>query len=218
MDLHYAIPASNKIEAYEKMMKEWFVAELTSHGYEQGFDFSKAAKIEVNELKHYAVPHYDGLILPYQYFIYIPVGVKFERFFELSFVEFEGKLHINKRDRDDYDYLEPKGSSYEEIKAKINQLQNKGPYPGVEYFRDELRRLDESLKQHKPLIPLDFTRSMVLDKLPVYARIYQLSEKEVRMHLSFDDSPTIFPGVEITYNLETGEVSDLTRIPPPSLN
>lgn len=215
MNVKYAIPENNKIEYYEKIVKELFLLELKSHGYEKGFDFTRAI-IEVYESKHYAVPHYNGSVLFREDLLYIPNGVKLERFFELNLVEYEGQLEVKKREREDYYYLEPKGS-YEEFKAKVDRLENKGPYPGIEYFRDELNRLDQSLRKHKPLIQRDFGFSIVLDKLPTNGYIYQLSDKEVRLHLSLDNSSVIFPGVEITYNLETGEISDLILIPPPSL-
>ncbi len=215
MNVKYAIPETNKIQSYEKIVKELFLFELKSHGYEKGFDFTNA-KIEVYESKYYAVPHYNGSVLFLQDILYIPSGVKFERFFEVNLVEYEGRLEIKKREREDYYYLEPKGS-YEEFKEKVDRLENKGPYPGVEYFRDELKRLDQSLRQHKPLIQRDFSVSIVLDKLPTHGYIYQLSNQEVRLHLSLDNSSLIFPGVKVTYNLETGDVSDIKLIPPPSL-
>lgn len=215
MNVKLAIPENNKIESYENILRELFLLELKSYGYEKGFDFDKA-KIEVVESKHYAVPHYDGSILLHEDLIYIPSGVKFERFYELSFVEFEGQLEVKKRQRDDYFYLEPQGS-YDDVREKIGRLQNKGPYPGIGYFRHELNRLDQSLKQHKPVIQRDLSLHIQLEKLPARGYIYQLSDKEVRLHILFDDSPALFQGVKVTYNLETGEVSDINLIPPPSL-
>lgn len=215
MNVKFAIPERNKIESYAKILKDLFLLELKAHGYEKGFDFNKT-RIEVVESKHYAVPHYDGSILLHEDLMYIPSGVKFERFYELSFVEFEGQLEIKKRQRDDYFYLEPKGS-YEEFKEKVDRLQNKGPYPGIGYFRDELDRVDQSLKQHKPVIQHDLNLHIQLDKLPARGYIYQLSDKEVRLHILVDNSPALFQGVEVTYNLETGEISDINLIPPPSL-
>ncbi len=53
--------------------------------------------------------------------LYIPSGVKFERFFEVNLVEYEGRLEIKKREREDYYYLEPKGS-YEELRKKLIAL------------------------------------------------------------------------------------------------
>lgn len=216
MNVKFAIPEKNKIESYEKILKDLFVTELKSHGYENGFDFSNA-KVEVAESKHYAVPHYDASIFFHEDLMYIPSGVKFERFYELSFVEFEGQLEIKKRQRDDYFYLEPKGS-YEEFKAKVDSLQNKGPYPGIGYFRQEVNRLDQSLRQYKPVIERDLDLYVLLDKLPTRGYIYQLSDKEVRLHIVIDSSPALFQGVKVTYNIETGEISDLVMIPPPSLS
>ncbi len=56
--------------------------------------------------------------------LYIPSGVKFKRFFEVNLVEFEGRLEIKKHEREDYYYLEPKGS-YEEFKEKVDRLENR---------------------------------------------------------------------------------------------
>ncbi len=225
------------MEQYEHIFRKKFLAELANNGYNQGYDFN-LADVTVEESKGYNVPRIIGVLSYEGNVIYIPQGVEFENIFELSMIlSIEGikfssrdrgtPMHYlaNPSDESDSNVELPSTDPFTNLQPiKKDTIVRKGPYPGINYFTNEMAAIEKSFNKHKPVLVIDgrFKREInlasghdaVLNKSPT---IYQVSDNVIQIVFVYDASSQIDFGFKFHYDLNSGKVYNVRSLSPPAL-
>lgn len=211
---------AERIARCVEIMRRLYLRELAANGYDQGFDFG-AVDISITPSSSYAQPRYFGWLQFKEGGEYVPHGVKYEAFFEVEFVVRDGEVEVSRRQRDHY-----LGSGIAQMQQSEAARENKGPYPGIAYFAAELARLDASLRRHRPVLRVgdaaftDLERPLGdgIEQLRAQgASFYEVDADRVLIYLPIDDLPALLQGVTFVYDIVTGQISELTWMPPPAL-